>query len=91
MKPFRTGDLTPISPDAAELIDSAQDCAKKLAACCAKKDAEIERLNGLIVERFMAEQAWIAASNDENGKRIEAADEALEHEGYAIFKKREGR
>jgi hypothetical protein len=41
---FHTGDLTPISPDAAELIDSAQDCAKKLAECCAEKDAEIERL-----------------------------------------------
>ena len=50
MSRFRVSDLEPISPDAAELIDSAQDAAKKLARCCAEKDAEIARLRGAISE-----------------------------------------
>ena len=43
MRPLRNGDLIPVD-DAAELIDSAQDAAKKLARCCAAKEAESARL-----------------------------------------------
>ena len=53
--------------------------------------AEIDRLEGLIVARHLAEKAWFACSNDENGERLLETDKALEVDGERIDKKREGR
>lgn len=69
MEKLRIGDLLPLHPDAAELIDSAQDAAKKLARCCSAKDAEIAELNAT-VERYqhqvLDQLAEIARLREEN-------------------------
>lgn len=72
MSRFRVSDLEPISPDAAELIDSAQDAAKKLARCCAAKDAEIARLREAICEFAAWENAL---SSDAESRQLSHEDE----------------
>jgi uncharacterized coiled-coil DUF342 family protein len=63
MKPFRTGDLTPINPDAAELIDSAQDCAKKLAQCCAEKNELIADRDRQIAQLVSQRSYWASEAS----------------------------
>ena len=79
MKPLRNGDLTDI-PGAAELIDAAQEAAKKLAQCCAERDAEIERLR----ERVKLDDELNARLSRDNARMLAAIielDECIDEAG----------
>jgi hypothetical protein len=79
MRPLRNGDLT----DAAELIDSAQGCAKLMAECCAAKDAEIARLQEQVRYEQQRNEENVAL-NDYEMKRLR---EDLAHENKAIVER----
>lgn len=72
----RTRSVIPVT-DARELIDSAQDCARRMAECCAAKDAEIRRLREAICEYNDASKSWAAVRNDDTQARKVLAIEAL--------------